>query len=392
MEIIIQIIYIIQIIVFVYLAMATSYIFFFAIAGLFKLKTIAAVDSKKRKFAVLIPGYKEDAVIIDVAKDALLQEYPKELYDVIIIADSFKPKTLKKLKELPVKVIEVSFEQSTKSKALNKAMEQLPDIYDGVIILDADNLMEKEFISKVNKTMSAGFVAVQGHRIAKNTDTSFAILDAVSEEINNHIFRKGHRVIGLPSALIGSGMGFDYQLFKKYMATIDSFAEDKELELILFINRHKVEYIEKGIVYDEKVSKSKVFLKQRSRWIAFQMDYAKKHFFQAFYQLFVKGNIDFFNKILQQFLPPRILNLGLLFIITVVSLIFNSGFFYYAWLITFFICVIALAVSVPNRFYNYKTLKAILCLPFGFFLMIRSLTRYKKAKKGFMPTPHTGKI
>jgi hypothetical protein len=65
----------------------------------------------------------EDEVIIDIAHDALEQDYPPDSYDVVIIADSFLPETIQKLGTLPVKVIEVSFESSTKSKALNKAME-----------------------------------------------------------------------------------------------------------------------------------------------------------------------------------------------------------------------------------------------------------------------------
>jgi len=59
-------------------------------------------------------------------------------------------KKLQSLKKLPVKVIEVSFESSTKSKALNKAMEILRDDYNVALVLDADNLMETDFISKIN--------------------------------------------------------------------------------------------------------------------------------------------------------------------------------------------------------------------------------------------------
>jgi cellulose synthase/poly-beta-1,6-N-acetylglucosamine synthase-like glycosyltransferase len=62
--------------------------------------------------------------------------------------------------------------------------------------------------------------AVQGHRTAKNTNNSWAILDAISEEINNNIFRKGHRVLGLSSAIIGSGMAFRYNYFKALMSTV----------------------------------------------------------------------------------------------------------------------------------------------------------------------------
>jgi hypothetical protein len=39
---------------------------------------------------------------------------------------------------------------------------------------------------------------VQGHRAAKNTK-DFAMLDAISEEINNNIYSKGHRAIGMSS-------------------------------------------------------------------------------------------------------------------------------------------------------------------------------------------------
>ena len=68
-----------QIILIAYFGFASFYIFIFSFAGMFKLKNQKNLDSKERKFAVLIPGYKEDQVIIEVAEDALKQNYPKEL-------------------------------------------------------------------------------------------------------------------------------------------------------------------------------------------------------------------------------------------------------------------------------------------------------------------------
>ena len=91
-----------------------------------------------------------------------------------------------------MKLVEVSFEKSTKSKALNAAMAVLDDDYDIALVLDADNIMESDFISKIDKAFANGAVVVQGHRVAKNLNTSLAVLDAISEEVNNHIFRKGH--------------------------------------------------------------------------------------------------------------------------------------------------------------------------------------------------------
>jgi cellulose synthase/poly-beta-1,6-N-acetylglucosamine synthase-like glycosyltransferase len=388
-----------ELILFVYFGFATIYIFIYAIAGLFYKQKHKKKINKERKFAVLIPGYKEDAVIVNVANEAVKQNYPSEKFEVIVIADSFKKETLKALRKLPITVVEVIFEVSKKSKALNKCMEIIGDNYDIAFILDADNIMEPDVLQKINEAFDRGFTAVQGHRTAKNLNTSFAVLDAMSEEINNHIFRKGHRVLKMSSALIGSGMGIDYALFKKTMATIDSVGEDKEVELKLIRNGHTIEYVYDAIIYDEKTQKSEVFVNQRRRWIAAQLSYFRDYFFDGVHKLITKGNIDYFDKVLQMLLPPRILSVGIIFIIT--FLLFIPIFFewgkvsnqfvinYIPWALMFTVTAFSLIISVPNKFYNKKTLKAIIYIPWGFFLMVLSLLKIRGASKKFIHTTHS---
>ncbi|WP_431159455.1 hypothetical protein, partial [Winogradskyella poriferorum] len=76
-------------------------------------------------------------------------------------------------------------------------MHYMDDAYEYAIILDADNIRECHFLTKMNMAFQNGFRVVQGHRKAKNLNTPFAILDAASEEVNNHIYRRGHRALGL---------------------------------------------------------------------------------------------------------------------------------------------------------------------------------------------------
>lgn len=396
MELLTNILHVIELIFYIYLGIAAVYIFVFALAGVFPYKQNNALCELNRKFAVLIPGYKEDAVIVDVAKDALNQDYPQNYYDIIVIADSFQQQTLQELSKLPIKVIEVSFDVSTKSKALNKAMDQIGDNYDVALILDADNLMAKDFISKVNQSFDNGYSVVQGHRTAKNLNTSFAILDAISEEINNHIFRKGHRVLGLSSALIGSGMAFDYKFFKATMSKVNAIGGfDKELELKLLKENKKIEYINDAFVFDEKVQKSEVFANQRKRWLSAQFIYFARYFFSGLYQLIFKANFDFFDKVYQMISPPRILLLGFTSIITLfygwVWLFFDSSILKLNinnWLIVFAIVFLSFLLSIPLKFYNAKTLNAILSLPRAFVLMFTSLFKLKGANKKFIHTEH----
>jgi cellulose synthase/poly-beta-1,6-N-acetylglucosamine synthase-like glycosyltransferase len=385
--------------VYAYLLFATAYIFIYAFAGIFYRQKQSETVSKQRKFAVLIPGYKEDAVIVNVAKQATLQNYPKDKFEVIVIADTFKQETLDALRQLPIRVVEVVFEVSKKSKALNKCMEIIGDDYDIAFILDADNIMEPDVLQKINAAFDRGYDAVQGHRTAKNLNANFAILDAMSEEINNHIFRKGHRVLGVSSALIGSGMGLDYHLFKTTMATVDSVGEDKEVELKIIKQGYRIDYVHDAIIYDEKTQKSDAFVNQRRRWIAAQLDYFKSHIFDGLKELFTKGNFDYFDKVIQMVQPPRILLTGILFLLSALFLLIDylpypvlqSYFVPNAmwWITLFGFTTVALLLSIPRKFYNLKTLKALLSLPHGFLLMFISLLKIKGATKSFLHTEHS---
>ncbi len=383
-----------QIIFLVILGLSTFYIFLYSFIGLFYKQAAYPEITKKRKIAVLIPGYKEDDVIVEVAKEALIQDYPSQFFDVVIIADSFLPETIQTLQKMPIKVIEVKFDKSTKSKALNKAMEELDNSYEIAVVLDADNVMAKDFLSKINATFENNYKAVQGHRTAKNMNTSLAILDAVSEEINNHIFRKGHRAMGLSSAIIGSGMAFQYDFFKELMSTVKAVGGfDKEIELKMLKAGHIIEYLHDAYVYDEKVQKAEVFSNQRRRWLSAQVHYFRQDFFSSLKDLILKANVDYFDKAIQFIQPPRILLLGavLLFgagFILVNILIDNNLLYILAWVKVISACILAFLFSIPRSFYNLKTARALVSLPKGMILMLGSLLKIRGANKQFIHTKH----
>ncbi|MEL1239930.1 glycosyltransferase [Flavobacterium flavipallidum] len=385
---------IIQIVLLSLLGLATLYILLFSTASLFYKQKKYSDNGNRKKIAVLIPGYKEDGVIIEVATLALQQDYPSDLYDVVIIADSFQEETISKLKTLPITVVEVSFDKSTKSKALNKAMATIESKYDIAVVLDADNVMASDFLEKINAVFEYDFIAVQGHRTAKNTNNSWAILDAISEEINNNIFRKGHRVLGLSSAIIGSGMAFRYEYFKSLMSTVTAVGGfDKEIELKMLKEGRKIVYLDDAIVYDEKIQKSEVFGNQRRRWLSAQLHYFKKDILSACKDLVVKGNVDYFDKAIQFIQPPRILLLGAVLLCSFAFLV--SNYFLdqqrlnLSWIVLAGACLLSFIFSVPKSFYNLKTLKALASLPKGMLMMLLSLLKIKGANKTFIHTQHT---
>ena len=372
-----------------YLGISAAYYLLFSFGSLYSNPSEGKSSFvRQNKIAVMIPAYKEDGVIVDSAIKSLEQVYSPSLYTVFVIADSLKEKTLQLLSELPIEVVKVSFEKSTKAKALNATMAQLDDSYQIAVVLDADNVMELNFLQKVNEAHNAGLSAIQGHRIAKNQENNLSVLDAISEEVNNNIFRKGHRSLGFSSALIGSGMAFDLDLFRKEMSEIDAIGGfDKELELRLLKKGIKIGYLEDALVYDEKVSKEEAFTNQRTRWIAAQIRYGLKSFGNAFIHLITRFNMDYFDKSLQFLLPPRLILLG---VSTLLALTFTTfQWIHWEWLLSIWVgFILALTIAIPRKFYTKQTAKAIAHLPKTFWLMIKALAGFKKAKTNFLHTPH----
>ncbi|MGL5317967.1 MAG: glycosyltransferase [Bacteroidales bacterium] len=378
---------ILEYILFIPSMLMVLYLFIFAVLSKKKIgkQLHSSFSHKKNRIVVLIPAYNEDGVVIDTLKSALCQSYDPHLFDVYVISDHMKPETDAEIIRLGGKVIRVEFENSSKAKALNYTLDQLKDEnYDILVILDADNLVVPHFVSTINAYYNKGWRAIQAHRIAKNTDTEIALLDAISEEINNSIFRRGHVVARLSSALIGSGMAFDFTWFKQNVSTMVSVGEDKDLELTLALQNIRVYYLDQLHVYDEKTRKENGLYHQRRRWIASQIGTLRSALPYFFGQL-AKGNLNYLDRVYQWTMLPRIMLLGLVIFMS----LFTSLFFpAYAlkWVILFVFLAIALYLAIPSHLLNKRLGKALLKLPKLFFVISTSFFRTKGAYKQFIHT------
>ena len=384
-------------VIFIYLALGVVYLFIFSVAGTLRRRLSFQSAAQKKSIAVIIPSYKEDNVILDTARRAAQHNYPGNKFQVYVVADHLKVETIIRLRAVPVNVIEVKFDKSTKAKSLNAALNRIPkDQFEIAMILDADNVMKDDCLEWVNWWFQYGATAVQCHRTAKNQQTPVAVLDAISEEINNHLFRKGPAALGLSATLIGSGMAFRFQELKQIFDLphiLTNPGEDREVDIQLMRNQTKVEYAHEAIVYDEKVSSAAVFERQRVRWLEAQVTH-----FRRFRQADVtssKKTADYWSKFIQTVLLPRslyILTFSFFFFLLIVELTFKIKFLYpFAgwWWLLMSLFVVSLLVAVPASFYNKKTLNAILHLPVLIYKMVRALLRIKSNRTEFLHTPKT---
>ena len=249
-------------------------------------------------------------------------------------------------------------------------------IYDVAIILDADNIVDPEFLANINDAYeSAATKAIQAHRISRNRDTNAARLDAIFEEINNNIFRKGHINLGLSAALAGSGVAYDFAWLKENIMLTKTSGEDKELEALLLRQEIYIDYFDKIYVYGEKKRTTQKLNEQRGRWATQQI-----HNFLRNIQ-FLPGAIfrkqyDLADKIIQWMLIPRTTMVGIIMLMCIV-LPFISLLIALKWWVLGALALFFFALATPDYLVDEMWDKTFLRSPFV-TLWGKLYTRFKK--------------
>ena len=390
------------------MAVSVVYVLFFALASLLPRKQTSQTSNLKPQnsnlntFLVLYPAYHEDRVIRTSVETFLRQDYPADHYQLVVISDHQTDETNAWLAQQPITLLIPQFVKSSKAKALQYAMNEVQssnlksqssNLISHVVILDADNVVASDFLSRLNAECQKGYQAIQCHRTAKNADSDIAALDGLSEEINNSIFRRGHNRVGLSSALIGSGMCIDYDWFASHVDRLSTAGEDKELEAMLLWERVHIHYAEDILVKDEKVSGGDNFQRQRLRWMTAQAQ-CLMAMLPRLPQAIGTLRIDYIDKTFQQALIPRSMLLVAITVMALVTTILSSLTSHLSlqtsvkWWVLLFLLAIAILIAIPHRLRTRAIFVKALALPSLVLRMIRNLLHIKRNNTEFLHTTH----
>ena len=385
-----HVLHIIDITLWVIILGSVAYVAFYAIISLFYEKEdriaihAAALSNKMNKFLILYPAYNEDRVIINAVEHFLGQKYPKDHYTVVVISDHMQPETNDYLRALPITLLTPAFDKSSKAKAMQYAINEVKDDFDNVVILDADNVVLPEFLSQLNVLCSI-YDAIQCHRCAKNANNDVAVLDGTSEEINNTIFRKAHNRLGLSSALIGSGMCFNYKLFKENVFKLSTAGEDREMEALLLHQEVFIKYAPDIHVFDEKVSSQENFQKQRMRWMTAQVQSLVSNL-PKIPEAIIHGKINFVDKTIQQALIPRSI---LIVLLTGISIFITLTIpdWCEKWWTLFGILAFSLFIAIPRQL-RLRSFSKVLAIPGLVLRMLKNILHLDRKNTDFIHTQH----
>ncbi len=274
---------------------------------------------KKSKIAIFIAARNEEKVIGELLHSIAEQDYDKELLRTIVIADNCTDKTAEIARTQGATVFErFNKENIGKGYALDFAISELRKIgewqnIDGIIVLDADNLLTTNYVTEMNKTFSDGYESFTSYRNSKNYGDNWISAGYGLWYIRESKFLHYARML-LRSSCAISGTGFfvsrkildKFNGWKFYLLT-----EDIEFSIFAIINGVKIGCCIDAELYDEQPITFKQSYKQRLRWSKGFFQVWQKHGKELVKGIFRHRKFAFFDMTMN-IMPAFILSVLLL--------------------------------------------------------------------------------
>ncbi len=244
-----------------------------AIIGVFALLGLpkAAVADRRNRFAIVVAARNEQRVIGNLLDSLNRQNYPRDAFSVFVIADNCTDNTAQVSQARGARVYcRRDAVRVGKGYALNWFFELFraayPNDFDAVVIFDADNLADPDFLAAMNDRLCAGECAVMGYRDSKNPyDSWVAAGHSISFWFNSRFYLQPRARLGLSTLAGGTGYAFRTELIADGWQT-GTISEDLEFSLQLMARGGRVGYEPRARFYDEQPVGLFVSMRQRIRW------------------------------------------------------------------------------------------------------------------------------
>lgn len=301
-----------------------TYQFFYLIYAIFVSPRKFKETKQKNRYAVMISARNEEKVIGHLIDSILANDYPRELVDIYVVADNCTDNTAAVAAAHGAFVYErFNKELVGKGYALNYLFGEITakygkDHYEGYFVFDADNLLDKHYITEMDKCFSDGSRIITSYRNSKNYGDNWISAGYALWFLREAKFLNNPRfLLGTSGAISGTGFLVHKDIlnrqggWKHYLLT-----EDIEFTIDNVLHDEKVGYCHTAMLYDEQPSSFKVSWRQRLRWS------------KGFLQVMHNYGAALVKKIFQfkSFAPfDMLMTIAPAFIITVSNLAINFG-------------------------------------------------------------------
>lgn len=266
------------------------------------------VSYPDKNYAIIVAAHNEQAVIGNTIRSIKAMNYPKEKYEVFVIADNCTDDTANIARDCGAVVFERQDALNKgKGHALKWMFEKLFGAefkFDAVCILDADNLVSKDFLLQIDKKMQKGYQVVQGYRDMKNPwDSWITSSYSITYWLANRLCQLPRQYLGMNCTLTGSGYAVSIETLKTIGWEIETLTEDVEFYFQLCLNDVKIGWAHDAVIFDEQPVTLSQSWRQRTRWMQGHFSCTFLYGRQAFNKLLKDKSLQAFDTVVMLFYP-----------------------------------------------------------------------------------------
>jgi cellulose synthase/poly-beta-1,6-N-acetylglucosamine synthase-like glycosyltransferase len=294
----------------------TLYLWFLALASSLPERRRNQSSFPEKNIAIVVPAHNEAKVIERTISSLKRLDYPIERYQIIVVADNCEDDTARIARENGVGCLE-RFDDERKGKgyALDWALTKLKeDDFDAFVIIDADTVVDRDFLKAMSRRLNEGKQAIQGYYDVLNPAQSpMASLSYLGFVISRNLRYKGRSRLGWSCNLLGNGMCFTTEVIKRYGWPAKSIVEDIEFEMMLVLDGIPVAFAPEARIYAEIPGTFQDSTVQRTRWDLGKFRVRNEYLFRLIQTGFRKRSLGCLDSALELIIPPYSLYWVLLF-------------------------------------------------------------------------------
>lgn len=237
----------------------------------------ASPGQRSRRLRVVIPAHDEETVIDGILTDLRADPYPT--FDVVVIADRCRDRTVQIARLHGVLVVERNSGSGGKGAALSWYLDAYPLGDDeGLVVFDADNRVPSEVLSRIADEFDAGHEIVQCYLDTENPDGSMlASASAMSYWAGNRMVQLARENLGWSCDLGGTGMAFTSSALREVGGFGSSITEDQEIGVRAALADQRIAWLQDVRIRDEKPTDLDTTVRQRSRWMSGRREVARQY-------------------------------------------------------------------------------------------------------------------
>jgi cellulose synthase/poly-beta-1,6-N-acetylglucosamine synthase-like glycosyltransferase len=291
------------------LAATVSYLLLLTAAAACAQRTTAARQgAPTNRFAIIVPAHNEERLLPVLLLNLSRLDYPRELFSVHVVADNCTDRTAA-LGRQGGAVVHERFNAELRGKgyALDWLLQRLwasPDVYDAIVILDADSVVSPNFLRVMDARLARGERVIQGYYAVRQPESSpSAGLRAVALILLHYLRPQGRMVLGGSTGLKGNGMVFAADILRRQRWSA-SLTEDIEYHMALILAGERATFAPDAVVWAEMPDSLRGAQTQNERWEQGRMEMIRRFVPGLLGQAVRRRSFLLFDAAVEQLIPP----------------------------------------------------------------------------------------